>query len=94
MKGDKFFGGRKGKVDQSKSSWESWGKGNGLVRVAMRRSLRSWHLNKDLMEVMELSMWMPLEDSFSEREKNQCKGPEMRRCLEQQGGHCDWSSRV
>lgn len=57
----------------------------------MRRSLRRWHLNKDLME---LSMWMPLEDSFSERKKNQCKGPEMRMCLEQQGGYCDWSSRV
>ena len=37
-------------------------------------------MNKDLLEVMEFAMWMPVEDRCFEREKSQCTGPEMRMC--------------
>lgn len=39
-------------------------------------------------------MRMPTEDSFSGREKSQSKGPEVRPCLEQQGGQSGKSRRV
>ena len=37
-------------------------------------------MNKDLLEVMELAMRMPVEDRYFEREQSKCAGPEMRMC--------------
>lgn len=69
--------GKQEKGDQSKSNWESGGEDNGVMRVPWE-VVEKAACEQDMMEVMELAMWMPTEGRFSEREKSHCKGPAWR----------------